>query len=217
MLVPLQLVHFILVPSDTEIGLLRGRSAAGAFFTFLELLAGTVAALPTTVAISEICLGMKPGFSRSYKRAFSDPGRVVKTYLHLYLVIFVRFLLLFIPGIVFSIWYMFTGPVLVLEGLGGSEAMRRSRQLGKGHYWRNFGVYLVAVILFYLIVFLLGGVLGFLFAIFGQSFPALIIVATLFGDLAAPFLVSLAVLLYYDMRARRESYGAAQLTEDLRL
>ena len=58
MLVPLQLVHFILVPSDTEIGLLRGRSAAGAFFTFLELLAGTVAALPTTVAISEICLGM---------------------------------------------------------------------------------------------------------------------------------------------------------------
>src|ERR1700740_308355 len=38
------------------------------------MLASMLVTFPTTVAVSEICLGIKPNVGRSYGRAFANPG-----------------------------------------------------------------------------------------------------------------------------------------------
>ena len=64
------------------------------------------------------------------------------------IVILVGFLLLVVPGIVFSIWFIFSSIILVVEGTGGTHAMRRSKYYVRGKFWGILGriLLLVAVI-----------------------------------------------------------------------
>ncbi len=58
-------------------------------------------------------------------------------------IIFFGFLLLFVPGILFSIWFIFGAYVFVEEGRPGLEALKRSRQLVSGYAWPVFGRLLI--------------------------------------------------------------------------
>jgi hypothetical protein len=172
---------------------------------------------PLTVAISEICLGIKPSVGRSYQRAFAQPGKLVGTYLLTLAVILLGFVLLLIPGVVFSVWYTFVGPVVVLESLAGRAALRRSRELGRGYYFRNFG----AILLAQLIVSLLGVMLGTALAMALMFSTPISLEGLQFASgvvtlVVAPPGIIVFVLLYYDMRVRKEGYAAAQLADDLR-
>jgi hypothetical protein len=182
----------------------------------LQMLASLFVAFPATVAVSEICLGIRPNVGRSYKRAFAQPGKLFGSYFLALLIIILGFVALFIPGVVFSLWYTFVGPVVVLEGFAGRAALRRSRELGKGYYLRNFGVYMVAIIVVLLIAVFFGGVIGAASYFAGINPQIAQFIIGLFSLLVAPPLVVLIVLIYYDMRVRKEMYGAAQLADDLR-
>ena len=48
------------------------------------------------------------------------------------------FLLLIIPGIVVSVYYIFVAWVFIMEGLKNKAAMRRSKELVKGQWWPVF-------------------------------------------------------------------------------
>jgi hypothetical protein len=195
----------------------------GIVFAVLQSLASMFATYPATVAVSEYCLGIKPSFARSYARVFAAPGRLIKTALLSFAIIFAGYIALIIPGIVFALWYLFVGPVVVLEGLGGRAALRRSRELGRGFYARNFGVAFVSLLLVLLTIVVLGAVLGIVILLplaltIGMPSP---VWGELIGAIAAvalsPIYVVAFVLLYYDMRVRKEGYGAAQLAEDIRI
>jgi hypothetical protein len=129
-------------------------------------------------------------------------------------------LLLLIPGIVFAVWYMFVLPVAVLEQAGVRTALRRSRALGKGCYLRNVGIVLLVAIPPMLIIWLLA------YAIASLVAPAIGSQTRLVMDGAeeilqilvlSPLLSIPGILLYYDMRARKDGYGAAQLAEELQI
>lgn len=47
-------------------------------------------------------------------------------------------LLLIIPGILFSIWFLFSHYILAEEGSGGLAALEKSHQLVRGHWWPVF-------------------------------------------------------------------------------
>jgi hypothetical protein len=182
----------------------------------LQLLASMFVSFPATVAVSEICLGIKPSVGRAYRRAFAQPGRLVGTYLLAFGIIALGFVALYIPGIVFSLWYMFIGPVVVLESLAGRAALKRSRELGKGYYLRNLGIFWVNLLLVLLLAMVLGGILGLLAFLVGPGSEVVKFIAGLGGLIVTPPGVIAVVLLYYDMRVRKDGYGAAQLAEDLR-
>jgi hypothetical protein len=180
-------------------------------------LASMFVSFPLTVAISEICLNIRPKVGRSYRRAFAEPGKLIRSYLLAFIIILLGFLALYIPGLVFSVWYTFIGPVVVLEALAGRAALKRSRELGRGHYLRNFGIIFLANILTLLLAIVLGGILGFLLALaFAVDLGVAEFLGGLVGLLVAPPAVIVLVLLYYDMRVRKEGYAAAQLADDLR-
>lgn len=182
----------------------------------VQLLTSMFVTFPATVAVSEICLGIKPTVGRSYKRGFAQPGKVLGTYLLAFAIIILGILALLVPGVVFSLWYTLIGPVVVLEGLSGRAALRRSRQLGKGHYLRNLGVLWVTMLVTLLLAMVLGGLVGVAGYFAGLDQRMISLLGGLSGLLVAPPIPIFMVLLYYDMRVRKEGYGAAQLADDLR-
>ena len=49
------------------------------------------------------------------------------------LAVFVGTLLCIIPGIIATLWFAFTTPIVVIEGIGGIEALKRSKTLTEGN------------------------------------------------------------------------------------
>jgi hypothetical protein len=51
-------------------------------------------------------------------------------------------LALIVPGLVFLTWFSLAGPIIELEGTPVRAALKRSRQLVRGHFWAVFAVVL---------------------------------------------------------------------------
>ena len=49
------------------------------------------------------------------------------------------FILIVIPGFIFAVWFYFSVYVFVFEGLKGTSALKRSKQLVNGYFWPIFG------------------------------------------------------------------------------
>ena len=127
---------------------------------------------------------------------------------------------LLIPGIIFAVWFVFTSPIVILERMTYTRAMRRSRQLVKGHWWRIFLTLLVFSALIVVLPFILDTILlkEILLPLLklgpGQTAHHLIyaITAVVFYY---PLQFIFLVLLYYDSRVRKEAYNIAALREAL--
>ena len=110
---------------------------------------------------------------------------------------------LIIPGIYVLVAFFVAFPVLVVEGLTGGAALRRSHQLVKGRWWATLGALLPSAILVgaggVLIATTLrvsGSVLGLALA---QALGGLVIQALL-----VPLATASSVAIYLDLRARKE-------------
>lgn len=203
-----------------------------AMATGLDLLV-TLAVIPAiTVAMSHICLGVKPGFVTSYRRMFNRVGGFLTTYWLLVLLaisvvtlltalllmlpsartsgIFIAFLLVF--GILFFTGTMFTLQVSVLEPLFGLKAIKRSIMLGRGCYLRN-----AATLLLLMIVITTCVILSVIPIAYNEGPAELVrVVTTILVHGLVPYCFVGIVLLYWDMRVRKEAYDSAVLAEELR-
>ncbi|PWT95485.1 MAG: hypothetical protein C5B55_01200 [Blastocatellia bacterium] len=160
-----------------------------------------VAGVQLTVVISQIYLG----YELNFRRAFRDPSTLSKAVVTALLV-----------ALLFPIYplTMFSVPIVVLEGVWGFNALRRSYELGTNYYVRNF----LVLIWPYTIMFLL----LFPFAVLHQIYTS--IGLTVFVDfvkdaafsLITPLLIITSVLLYFDMRIRNEAYDIVSLAEELK-
>jgi len=144
----------------------------------------------------------------------------------------VGFLAAFVVSIWVSIRLTLAVPAVVLEGAGPVDALRRSWQLVQGSWWRVFGITLLAGI----VVAFIGFILQLPFNIVsslagdGSGFPAMfnagssaavtaapttlgIVVGAIGSIIAAtctrPISAGVTVLLYTDMRIRKEGLDLA--------
>jgi hypothetical protein len=170
-----------------------------------------------TFAVSDICLGNKPSVKRSYGALFRVFWAYLGTYLLYVAATMIGMMLLVVPGIIALLLLLFCLQVAVIERRGPIESCKRSIRLGKGYYWRNFGVALLAVLLAVVVVFVIGMTFGII-ALLADSDPegfAFSLAVGILGALAAPLLQIPAILLYYDMRARKEHFDGAALSQEL--
>ena len=124
------------------------------------------------------------------------------------LVVVVGFILLIIPGVIFLIFLSVSVPALIVEGLRGRQAMRRSWNLVRGHFWHVFGVVIIAAIITALVGGLISAIGG------GNRFVGLIFGAV--GQIiVAPYSALVTVLLYLDLRARKENLTGTTLRAEL--
>jgi hypothetical protein len=207
------------IPLDLFLGPFASGTIGRAIYFILTLFVGFFVCATTAIAISDACTGNIPSVERSYRYVFTElPLNTMLVFFAQVFVIVAGFLLLVIPGLVFGAWYMFAQIVVVLERIEPIAAMKRSRFLGKGFYIRNLSLAAVATFLMLigeLLIVVVGSIAIFLFKLQHAQGFVNGVVALLATALFTPYLLTLSILMYYDLRARREGYDSTALTEDL--
>ena len=119
------------------------------------------------------------------------------------LLIGVGFFFLFIPGVVLSFFFTFVPLVALFEGVGGTAALRRSYELVRTD-WLRVLLLLVAFAILSMVAQFCAGLL--LHGLFGTR-----LLQDLLTLLLLPIPVIASVLLYFDIRRKREGFSDAQL------
>jgi hypothetical protein len=211
-----------------------------AIYETVGFVAGSVASLIVILIVSDICLGEPPSVKRAWKhisllllvKLVLTTILVYSLFLILTLIGFGLVILLskvpllsYFVYVIYSILVIVLVPVLVslflfvpaivaLENRWAFGAMMRSVTLGYGYHLRNF----VIVCMMFVLVTLLPIMLYFVSFFTGSEWaPALgICLYYIIGFLIQPLGLIYIILLYYDIRVRKEGYDNAALAEDLR-
>ena len=162
--------------------------------------------------ISASYLGETLPAGASYARAAPRLVPLLWTQLLAGLVIGLGYLMCIVPGIYFSLWFLVIAPVVILERTNGSTAMGRSRELMRGNVGKGFLVMLVVGLLSGVINAALGAVIGLIpwpHVAFRGFFENVLPALTL------PIQTAPLILLYYDLRIRKEAFDLQMLSEAL--
>lgn len=179
-------------------------------FVFMPLATGAI-----TYAVSEQYLGRRISIGQSYSRAAGHLGTIVGSGFLVGMVVLLGLILFIVPGILFILSYAVVIPVVVIEGLGATASMERSKSLAQGHRGR---VFLVLLVLWFLSILLgigvaIGAATVFGPARLGQPQPlGAEAFQNLVGLLTAPLGTIAAVILYYDLRVRKEGFDLEMLS-----
>ncbi len=211
-----------------------------AAYFFVYFLFSTIATMAITVIVADVCLGNAPGLRRTWNRlSIKSMAKLLATTLLFYLILFgccLLGILLILGGFYLSpnfpwlltivsastiLWIilstivivtltLFYPPVGVLEKRWGINALRRSAQLGRGYYFRSLFTFL------FMSLFIYAGIYAF------QAIAAALmgLTGTILGHVVSfvigPLPLIYVVLLYYDLRVRKEGYDVETLEADLR-
>ena len=117
---------------------------------------------------------------------------------------------------VFVMWIAVT-PAMFIENIGIAEAVTRSRQLVQGRWWRTFLIVGLTVVIYELVALALGAFLQiaqFLLELVLSPFLASAIALTvgqLLSALLTPIFQIVLVLIYFDLRVRKEALDLFQM------
>jgi hypothetical protein len=162
-----------------------------------------------TRAVAAEVAGQDPSLEQSYRFGFHRLGAVLLVSVLVGLATVGGLILLVIPGIYIGVRLCVSIEALVVEGRRGTEAMGRSWGLVGGHWWHAFGTLLVAALL-------TGVVNAVITAPFGATgWFVQGVVAAVATVITLPYGVLVGVLLYLDLRARRERLTMETLRADL--
>jgi hypothetical protein len=174
-------------------------------------------------AISRRYMGQDISVRSAYNAALPHWWRLLRAMLLIGLAIFLMVITIIgIPvAIFFGIRWSLSTAAIVLEGKGARAGISRSTELVKGSGGRVFGTFLLAGIAEYLLALipsaLIGAVLGVILVIGGPNATLTYIISLLigsfFGVLAAPIIPIVSILLYYDLRVRKEGFDMQMLAE----
>lgn len=211
-MIPITIVHLMLVPLLNE--------TLWMVVDYLALLiVGMVSYAAISISISDVCTGNKPSLKWAYSYIFTvAPIAILVVCVLQVLAAFIGSLLLLIPGLIAGAWLMFAPIIVVLEKVGPVGALKRSKLLGEGFYFRNYGLLVIGIVIICIVLFALGAGIGILSATLQMGWatkPVASLSALIVGGFFYPYLYTMTILMYYDMRARKESYDSTSLTEDL--
>jgi hypothetical protein len=237
--VPLTLLQYLLgnlVRTQAEVTrngvVVETPTWAVAFYALLAALAGILMYLVLTGAITRAVAaevaGEDPSLEQSYRFGFHRLGSVLVVSIlvglatigglilflipGIYiggLILFLIPLLFLIPGIYIGVRLAVSIEALVVEDRRGTEAMGRSWGLVGGHWWHAFGTLLVAWLL-------IGVVNAVITAPFGATnWFVQGVAAAVATVVTLPYGVLVGVLLYLDLRARKECLTRETLRADL--
>lgn len=135
----------------------------------------------------------------------------------------IGFVLLILPGlavfcaaIYFLVRWSLTVAAMMAEDIGPIRGLGRSWNLVKGQWWRTFGILVIVAILQTIISYALFIMFGLIAALFstGDFQAALVQVgSTLLSALVSPITTIAVVLLYFDLRVRKEGLDLDQLAQ----
>jgi len=172
-------------------------------------------------AVSETYLGRQIGVWEAYRRMLPLVWRLLGTMILVGVLIYLGVMICLIPGILAWVWFSVTTPIVALEQTWGMGAMDRSYKLVSGHGWRVF-ITLALLQLIVLVATIAMGVLPILIIMLalGETNPLLAqslaqAIGTATNIVVRPVAMIGVVLIYYDLRIRKEGFDLVTLTRAL--
>jgi hypothetical protein len=184
-----------------------------AFMVLWASIAFPIAGGATTYAISERYLGNDVTIGESLRLALIRFWTLSVAQIIATIRVMFGLLLFVIPGILWMLSYSLVVPAILVESQKATTSLRRSRDLVKGHRGKVFCVMLIINLLQVILIF---GVNMISRMIFNTQSGSGAVLNSAITNLASIFLTPLAIvatiLLYYDMRIRKEGFDLEMLS-----
>jgi hypothetical protein len=167
-------------------------------------LVGTIANGAMVWAVSRTYLGESVSFDGAWVQGFRRALPLIGTTILYSLAMMVGFLLCIIPGIIAMFWFIFYAQTVMLEGLGGSAALSRSKRLMKGNIGKAF------------VLTLLIGVISAVIVGVGALIPqehVSLIVQTALQSIVVMFSAAAMTVFYFSCRCEHEDFDLMRLAE----
>ncbi|MBI3648016.1 MAG: hypothetical protein HY240_04610 [Actinobacteria bacterium] len=207
--VPLTFLQFLLVDIAFRTGGFGQAAVGGAIAGLFTVVIYSAFAGAITRAAAGSVVGMPISVEESYRYGMARLGPIIWVAVLTGLAVFAGFFVFFVGAIIAAIKLAVGVPVLVVEGKRGAAALSRSWELTTGHFWHVLGTVIVAG----LISSIVGQVLQAPFS--GAGWFGLAIGASIAQIVTAPFTAIVSILVYLDVRARKESLSSDGLRAEL--
>lgn len=122
------------------------------------------------------------------------------------LMILMGFMFLIIPGFLLTAWLFAMPTVVVLERRGPLEAIGRSYELASGFVLKIIGIFVLTYVIYFLIIAAFGALYFVLSALPRMGEQSIGFLINVFTVLALPLWACISVILYYDLRIRKEGF-----------
>ena len=172
------------------------------------LIAQPVVMVAITHAIGESYLSRSVAFGGALRFALSILLPLLGTWILSSIIIVVGFVLLIVPGVILALMFTLLTPIMVTEKIFGFAAMERSWNLMKGNMLRALGLLVVTGILSSVLTAGVDLVAGFV-PFVGS------VVAGIVQGAANAFGTAALVVLYFDIRCRKEAFDLEHLAEQV--
>ncbi len=186
--------------------------------TVLGLLAQTIATGACFKAVTDAYLGRTPSWQGS-------TGHVLR---RLHSILWISFLTYFLGGLAFlacilpGVWLFIAWtvaiPAFLTEEVKGRRALGRSFRLVRHFWWRTFAIIILGAILAGIVSGVLVGVLTAVTFTSDSTLAAVIanfVASVAAGVLTTPFIAAITIVLYIDLRVRKEGFDLALLAARL--
>jgi hypothetical protein len=169
----------------------------------LNAIVGGAALLRT----QSIARGEASSFGESLKGVGGHVVALILGMLGYLVAVMIGTVLLIVPGIILMISLAMFLPAIVLGGKGAIDGLKYSHKLVWGNWWRTATVYTIGFIIMYVLMLVIGVVLGLAFAFTGTDLVATMLVdaasSIISGLVAMPFFCALLSEIYTDLRMRK--------------
>ena len=186
------------------------------FIVFMILwtsIAFPIAAGAATYAISERYLGNDITIHTALRRGLASFWSVALAQITVSIRVLIGFMLLIVPGVLWLLSYSVVVPTILVEGQKAMPSLRRSRELMKGQRGKAFAIILVLALLEAIASAGIGSLSS---SILGADSTTGVVLHSATESLMSIFLAPLSIvatiLLYYDMRIRKEGFDLQMLS-----
>jgi hypothetical protein len=188
--------------------------AATLVAVMLTLLAQTIATGACFKAVADAYLGRVPSWRRSLVEVLRRLHSIIWVSLLAFFLGALGLVLCIAPGIWLYVSWTVAVPALLTEGVKGRKALGRSFRLVKGFWWRTLAIVLLGSFLAGILQAAIGGVLTAI-AFATDSAVVDVVTSTLSavaaGAITVPFVAAVTIVLYVDLRVRKEGFDLALL------
>lgn len=180
----------------------------------LSVVLSMVGVAATTSVVSDGYLGRSMQAGEAIRNALGMLGRLLVVSISSGMLIFFGIILLIVPGLVAMSGLALASVVVVLEGKAPVEAMQRSWNLTKGFRRKILGVLSITLLLLVVPGFAIGVVTAITSATPEPGILAMVANSVL-ALFIFPFVYVATVVLYYDIRVRKEGFDLELLAGDM--
>lgn len=172
-----------------------------------------LAAGAATYAISERYLGNEVTISAALRRSLSAFKQISLASFTATILLLVGFALLIVPGVLWTLSYSLIVPAILVENLTARRGLARSRELINGYRGKAAAIIVLSVTLQFVVGIGLGMLADWLVpAEAGGKTLLSSVVESFVVVLFTPFFEIATILLYYDMRIRKEGFDLDMLS-----